>query len=398
MQISLERLIGHGESNNIEFRVLRPNGEIRWCLGAAAVSEDKNIVSGVSIDITDRKEAEERQVLLAREVDHRAKNALALVQSIIRLTKAADQKAYVNAVEGRIKALSRAHNVLAQSRWQGASISGLVEEELAPYRTAETARITTSGPEILLQPAAAQTLAMALHELATNAAKYGALSEIAGRLVLRWQTDGERILLRWQEDGGPRVCEPNTKGFGSRVITASVEQQLEGRLSFDWRPEGLICEIEIPATGKAGYASPIGPTAKATDLPVEQPFVLVGNRIMVAEDEAVVSLALCEALTELGFEVVGPYGNRAEALRAAHTANFDAAILDVNLNGDLIYPVAQILIERGLPFIFVTGYGPESIDERFHNIVALPKPVDATLLGQVLVCKESLLGSGVTAG
>jgi PAS domain S-box-containing protein len=386
LQISLERLIAHGESNNIEFRVVRPNGEVRWCLGAAVLGGDgeRDIVSGVTIDITDRKDAEDRQVLLAREVDHRAKNALALVQSIIRLTKAGDQKSYIAAVEGRIRALSRAHNVLAQSRWQGASISGLVDEELAPYRTSDPARIVTGGPEILLQPAAAQTLAMALHELATNAAKYGSLSEIGGRLVLKWHAEDARILLHWQEECGPPVSEPKTHGFGSRVIRASIEKQLEGRVTFDWRPEGLVCVIEIPATGKAGYASPIEPQARGHELASAEPsFALAGNRIMVAEDEAVVSLALCEVLTELGFEVVGPFGSTVDALQATHTANFDAAILDVNLNGDLIYPVAQILMERGLPFIFVTGYGPESIDRRFRDVVALHKPVDAAMLAQL---------------
>src|SRR5947208_9333581 len=114
-----------------EFRVCRPNGELRWCIGTAVASVDgiDNVVriSGVTVDITDRKETEERQVLLAREVDHRAKNALALVQSIVRLTRADSVKEYVNAVEGRIKALSRAHTVLALSRWQGADLGGLVE-------------------------------------------------------------------------------------------------------------------------------------------------------------------------------------------------------------------------------------------------------------------------------
>src|SRR5204863_2143754 len=158
-----------------EFRVCRPNGELRWCIGTAVASVDgiDNVVriSGVTVDITDRKQAEERQVLLAREVDHRARNALALVQSIVRLTRADNIKSYIAAVDGRIGALARAHTLLAQSRWQGADLARLVEEELAAYRVGDTQKIMASGPDVSLEPRTAQTLALALHELSTNAAK-----------------------------------------------------------------------------------------------------------------------------------------------------------------------------------------------------------------------------------
>src|SRR5438094_3492296 len=139
-----------------EFRVCRPNGELRWCIGTAVASVDAtdNVVriSGVTVDITDRKEAEERQALLAREVDHRARNALALVQSIVRLTRADTIKSYVAAVDGRIGALARAHTLLAQSRWQGADLSRLLEEELSPYRAGDDGRISVRGPEVSLEP------------------------------------------------------------------------------------------------------------------------------------------------------------------------------------------------------------------------------------------------------
>src|SRR6266852_849024 len=150
LQQAMERVLIDHQSVQSEFRVCRPNGEVRWCLGTAAPSFDnaRRIVrvSGVTVDITDRKEAEERQALLSREVDHRAKNALALVQSIVRLTRAGSVSAYVSAVEGRITALSRAHTVLSQSRWQGADLAGLVDEELAPYRSGE--KIVASGPVV----------------------------------------------------------------------------------------------------------------------------------------------------------------------------------------------------------------------------------------------------------
>lgn len=386
MQVAIERLVAQGESHQVEFRVLRPNGEVRWCLGttAAGTGRDRDVLSGVTIDITDRKEADERQALLAREVDHRAKNALALVQSIVRLTKAADQKTYIAAVEGRIRALSKAHNVLAQSRWQGANLRGLIEEELAPYRTHDPLRVSLKGPDVMLQPAAAQTLALALHELATNAAKYGALSAIDGRLRLDWHLTGENLTLRWKESEGPGVIPPQSQGFGSRVIKASIERQLGGHVVFDWGKDGLFCEIVVPSTGRIGHASPIEQSIRSADsVVVDVRLPLTGNRIMVVEDETVVALALSEALTQLGFEVVGPFSSAAEACRVARSTDINAAILDVNLNGEMIYPVAQILLDRGLPFIFVTGYGPESIDARFGRIPALHKPIEPEMLGRI---------------
>jgi PAS domain S-box-containing protein len=243
LQSSLEQLIKDRKASQNEFRVKRPNGDIRWCIGTAAPSVDASgrvtRISGVTVDITDRKIAEERQALLAREVDHRAKNALALVQSIVRLTRASDIAAYTAAVEGRIRALSRAHTILSQSRWQGADMRGIVEEEVEPYRTGDLAKVVTHGPNVSLQPAAAQSLALALHELVTNAAKYGALSSVSGRVELSWELTPGMLELRWTESGGPPTQSPSSPGFGTRIIMASVEGQLGGQAAFDWQAEGL---------------------------------------------------------------------------------------------------------------------------------------------------------------
>jgi PAS domain S-box-containing protein len=232
-----------------EFRVRRPNGEVRWCIGTAAASVDSNDrvirVSGVTIDITERKRAEQRQNLLSREVDHRGKNALALVQSIVRLTRAESIRDYSKAVEGRIAALARVHTILSLSSWESAELSGLIAEELAPFATKD-ARVTAVGPKVRLTPATAQTLALALHELATNAAKYGALSSLQGSINLTWQLAHGQLELEWQEDGGPTVQAPSARGFGTRSVIASIETQLGGRATFDWRPAGLCCRLSVP--------------------------------------------------------------------------------------------------------------------------------------------------------
>jgi PAS domain S-box-containing protein len=241
------------KSYEAEFRIVRPDGDVRWCAGSAAVTVDSAgrvvRVSGVTIDITDRKHAEERQNLLAREVDHRAKNALALAQSIVRLTRGDNVKAYVQSVEGRINALARVHTVLSLSSWQGAEIRRLVDEEFAPYSVGN--QIVLSGPEVQLRPATAQTLALALHELVTNSAKYGALSTLSGRLSVTWADEDGVLLLVWQEEGGPPVRKPTSQGFGTRSVLASIESQLGGRADFDWRTEGLLCQLAVPLSPQA---------------------------------------------------------------------------------------------------------------------------------------------------
>jgi two-component sensor histidine kinase len=235
-------------SYEAEFRITRPDGEIRWCVGTAAATLDKGgrvvRISGVTVDITDRKHAEQRQNLLAREVDHRAKNALALAQSIVRLTRGESVKAYVRAVEGRISALARVHTVLSLSNWQGAKLGKLVDEELAPYAIGD--QVALCGSDVQLRPATAQTLALALHELVTNSAKYGALSTLSGRLSINWEIQADFLQLAWEERGGPQVQKPTSRGFGTRSVIASIESQLGGKAEFDWRSEGLICRLSVP--------------------------------------------------------------------------------------------------------------------------------------------------------
>ena len=257
----LQRISADAQSYQTEFRVRRPNGELRWCIGTAAATLDAARrmvrVSGVTVDITERKLAEERQVLLAREVDHRARNALAVVQSIVRLTRARGIDDYVVAVEGRIRALSRAHMLLSRSRWEGADLHKLVAEELAPYRTGEAESVAAIGPQVVLQPATAQALALALHELATNAAKYGALSTAAGTVRLAWELEPATLVLQWTETGGPSVEPPCSEGYGTRVIGASIERQLGGRASFDWlspRSASISRRISPGCTGIGALA------------------------------------------------------------------------------------------------------------------------------------------------
>jgi len=395
MQNAIKPAAPNTPSFQSEFRVCRPNGELRWCIGTAVASVDAtdNVVriSGVTVDITDRKEAEERQVLLAREVDHRARNALALVQSIVRLTRSDNIKSYIAAVDGRIGALARAHTLLAQSRWQGADLARLVGEELAPFRTGGPERITAIGPDVSLEPRTAQTLALALHELSTNAAKYGALSVQSGRVAVNWELQPQGLFLRWIESGGPPPQQPAAPGFGIRLISASIERQLAGEATFHWHREGVACTLRVPSgehidalSHRAGAHLRIGEDRPELPLRLE-----TGNRVLLVEDEILVAMMMKDILTELGFSVIGPFSRLPEAMVAAVHEDINAGIIDVNLGGEFVYPVADVLAARQIPFVFITGYGVESIDGRFAHVPIVKKPVQRQVLQQIFVAGET---------
>jgi two-component sensor histidine kinase/CheY-like chemotaxis protein len=321
-------------------------------------------------------------VLLAREVDHRARNALAVIQSIIRLTRAKTVDDYVLAIEGRIKALARAHTLLSDSRWRGADLATLVADELAPYRAGD--KVKCGGPDISLQPATAQGLALALHELATNAAKHGALSSPNGRITLDWQLEPDALSLQWAENGGPPVAHPSTRSFGLKVIVASIEQQLGGKTAFDWDSRGLRCAFSIPRSeltrSRALTAAHHGNGTSGTVVglrPNDKP------RLLLVEDEALVAMMIQETLAELGFHVIGPVSTASGALIAARESHFDAAVLDINLGDGLVYTVAEILEKRGVPFVFVTGYDADSVDARFSGVPVLQKPIERDMLQKI---------------
>ena len=360
-----------------DFRVVRADGELRWCIGPPAATYDEGgrllRLSGVAADITDRKRIEEHQALLAREVDHRAKNSLAVVQSIVRLTRADTIKAYVNSVEGRIQALSKVHSLLAHSRWEGADLHTLVHEELTPYQMGGAEHIAISGPRLQVTPPVAQTLALALHELATNAAKYGALSVEGGRVHLCWEINPAGLDMTWSETCGPPTTAPQRSGLGLQMVTSGVRSQMGGQANFDWRPKGLICTLTLPCAEGRELAR-----ASLRQVPVERTAAANGPgkpRILLVEDEALVAMMMQGILEQLDCAVIGPCATCFEALSLLKENKIDAAILDVNLGGETVYPVADALTRQGVPFAFATGYGRETIESRFAHVTTLEKPV-----------------------
>jgi PAS domain S-box-containing protein len=387
-------------SYQAEFRICHPDGGVRWCLGTAAASRDLenriSRISGVTIDITDRKEAEERQLLLAREVDHRAKNALAVMQAIVSLTRADSIEQFVTAVEGRIQALARAHSLLSESRWRGADIVELIREELAPYRATNFDRVRISGDSLSLEPATAQALALALHELATNAAKYGALSSPLGSVEVVWQVKEGKLELRWTERDGPAIEQMVQSGFGIRVIKSSVESQLGGAVSFDWQREGLICTISVPQRGNAERSAKFQtPVHKSGNLIPDPAEGAPRKRILLVEDQGLIAMMTEKNLRDLDFDVVGPFGTVHEALAAIDREPIDAGILDINLGGEMAYSLALILRARKVPFVFVTGYDVETIAAPFPDVRIFQKPLDRDMLRTFFSAPVADSGSGL---
>ena len=393
----IEKLIAEPSNPTFqsEIRAKKSNGETRFCMCAAAMTPDAEgrvrRVNMVMIDITDRKQAEERQLMLAREVDHRARNALAVVQAIVRLTRATTQEGYVRAVEGRIHALAQAHTLLSETRWQGAHIERLVGEEVAPYRGVSNSRVLMDGPSIFLAPEKAQNLALALHELATNSVKYGALSVARGLVSIKWQLEPGMISVCWDESGGPPVELPSAQGFGTKIMNASIKHQLGGNVTWDWRPSGLRCTLRIPAGYDGDWAHS---AAVIGDENLVQLRTGAMKRVLLAEDEAIIGMMMREFLLDLGLFVVGPCCTSSEALAAAES-EFDCAILDLNLGGESAYPVASLLARRKIAFAFVTGYGRESVDARFANVPILQKPITRESLENCLRGLLSMPGAEV---
>jgi PAS domain S-box-containing protein len=199
--------------------------------------------SKIARDITEQKRSQEQIATLAREAEHRSKNLLATVQATVRLSQSETPDGLKRAIEGRIQSLANVHSLFVKTRWIGADLSTIATQELAPYFEKNHVRI--DGPPVVLEPDVAQIAAVTLHELATNAAKYGALAVLDGQVDLTWSHDADGLLrLCWTESNGPKVQQPTHKGFGGRITEQMIAQR-SGTTHFDWRADGLVCEITL---------------------------------------------------------------------------------------------------------------------------------------------------------
>jgi len=236
------------------FAIRKDGSEVPVEIGLSPIETADGVMAlAAVVDISERRQAESQRELLLAELNHRVKNTLAVVQAIAHQTfkGAHATEAARSAFEGRLVALAAAHNLLTQASWASASLEQLAADALQ-VGGANQQRISFSGPRVLLQPKEALAIAMTLHELCTNAVKYGALSNDTGRIAVRWtrvETPRPRLKLVWREEDGPIVAPPTQRGFGSRLVERTLAQDLDGEVRLDFRPEGLVCTIEAPLAG-----------------------------------------------------------------------------------------------------------------------------------------------------
>ena len=352
-------------------------------------------VTGIVEDITRRRVEEEQRQTLMAELDHRVKNVLATCQALALQTakRTTSLEAFLTNFGGRLKAMGSANELLTAARWRGAAIDHLAAAELGALAPGQT---DWEGPELFLTPRAANALSLALHELAANALKYGALSVETGRVNLRWASlvDGG-FEVTWTESGGPPVSAPTRKGFGSTLIDGVTNRELNGETSIDYRPAGVVVRLRAGPAAVAPRPDnvPQIPAARAPETVVTAsgPANLKGARVLIVEDAVLLAMELESGLSDAGATVIGPAYELEEALCLLDQP-IDAAVLDANLNGHSVTPVAQALARRKIPFVFATGYGEAPGGPGGFDAPVIRKPYDVT---QVSAAVADLLAANL---
>jgi PAS domain S-box-containing protein len=366
-------------------RVTKDGQRVNIALTVSPLRDKSGTIVGaskVARDITERKRGEELQRLLIDELNHRVKNTLATIQAIASqsLRRAKSPSDFVSSFSGRVQALARAHDLLVQTKMQGAELGGLIHDQVL-LRGNDDARIETSGPTLHLDAQSAVHLALVLHELATNARKYGALSVPNGRLGIKWRLEtqgGRRLILDWRESGGPKVVAPQERGFGSTLIERTLQSHA-GQVIVRYETEGVFCKISMPLR-EPTFAD--GPRRASPNEQTRSPLVqqqpewskIHGKRVIIIEDEPLVAMDAASGLTAVGCDVVGSAGTIDQARKLIASAECDAAILDVNLAGEPIDELAAALTQKNVPFVFVTGYGRSVLPRGFRDGLMLNKP------------------------
>lgn len=372
---------------DLRFRFIHVGDQrVIWLRLAGAITRDASgapqSITGIVEDVSlARLEDDQRQQLMA-ELDHRVKNVLAAVQALAQQTakRTASLPAFLQTFGGRLKAMASANELLTAARWRGAAIDHLAAAELGALAPGQT---SWEGPDLFLTPRAANALSLALHELATNAVKFGALSVESGHVSLRWSArPGGGFELTWTESGGPTVAAPARRGFGSTLLDQVTGRELNGDTQVDYRPAGVTVRLRAGPQAMADRPDIVveAPVARVTEtVPTSRgPASLKGARVLIVEDAVLLALELETGLSEAGATVVGPAYELEEAM-ALLDEPIDAAVLDANLNGRSVTPVAEVLHKRGVPFVFATGYGEAgSAPGGFDTAPVIRKPYDVT--------------------
>ncbi|MEE4012710.1 HWE histidine kinase domain-containing protein [Roseibium sp. FZY0029] len=331
-----------------------------------------------------RKAANEKQELLIAELNHRVRNILGLVRGLISQTNSGTDSTadFVKKLDSRVQSLARAHDQITRHNWSPASFRELIETESESYLLDKKDRVIVSGPQVLLTPPAFSAMALVMHEMITNSAKYGAISDQRGSVEIELEIDGDgALLISWKDIGGPPVKTPERRGFGSTIIERTVPFELKGEAEIDYPVEGVTAFFKIPANHVVPGRSGVVPSAKKSSKGKEP--INVPQSILIVEDNLIIAMDAEDIFQSLGADEVCVVASIDAALSEIEdrTSPFEFALLDINLGSDTSYEVASRLLEMGVPFVFASGYG-EDVDapEELAGALRISKPYDKDVL------------------
>ncbi|MET7245165.1 PAS domain S-box protein [Methylobacterium sp. EM32] len=380
-----------GEVSVHEFRIQRPSdGAFRWIRNTDFPLRDNGHIpriGGIAEDVTEAKLAAEHASVLLAELQHRVRNIMAMIRSVTRRTGelAASVPDYAELLMGRLLALARVQALLTRAANVSVGIASIVHDEVSVQAQHE-GQYDLDGPEVALSPKAAEVLTLAVHELATNALKYGALSVADGKVMVRWAIVEKRsspwLVFDWTEAGVPGHPQPiqdapRRRGFGSELIEARVPYELRGLGKVTIEPGGAHCHLEFPLgegasileTGAPQRMTVFGGALDMTGGPD-----LTGRRVLVVEDDFYLATDAARALEGAGAEIIGPCANEEDARAELDERQPDAVVVDINLGPGPSFKLAETLKDRGIPFVFTTGYDAEVIPAEFAGVERLEKP------------------------
>ncbi|MER0239715.1 HWE histidine kinase domain-containing protein [Fulvimarina sp. MAC8] len=327
-------------------------------------------------------QAQQAQELLIAELNHRVRNILALIRALVTQSKvtATNIDDFSDIVSGRIQALARAHNQITDEKYAPQKLSEIIQTEVDAYIGGKADRVMLTGPDILVSPKAFSILALVFHEMVTNSAKYGGLSDSRGKVFVDWHIDSyDSCVVKWREEGGPAVQRPSRRGFGSTIIERSIPHDLGGEAELTFKLAGLQARFMIPnlyiefEDDARNGSNTDGNTSRGADtkennrnrsqgsdtMKLGNGPLLEGMNALLVEDNVIISLDAEQLLESHGASAVFVGANVSEARRILDEESVDVAMLDVNLGTETSFPLVEPLVERGIPFVFVTGYGEQ---------------------------------------
>ncbi len=393
-----ERALAEGQASTDQW-YRRKDGTLFWANGVLRPLENGHPRGFIKIlrDQTRQKAHEEQLKTVMAELNHRVKNTLAVVQSIASQTmqRASSLEAFRPDFEKRLRSIARAHSLLTRTSWTGVTLGKVIESEVGA--APGDVRVSQKGPDVTLPPEMTLALHMVLHELTTNARKYGCLGSHKGALSIEWKVEGAgddcTLELGWHECCPTPIARPGADGFGSRLIEQLIVYELEGEIDRMYEPDGLRFRLRVPFT-------PVPPAPHAEQPADQAPEANAGThereperdpapqaerpRVLLVEDMAMLAMAMKDELEALGFTVIGPAPSVARARALVEQDTPAVAVLDVNLGDEQVYPLIPVLQDAGVPIVLLTGHDADSIPEAFVDIPVLPKPVELDDLERVL--------------